>query len=145
MDSCCATDSNTNEGARCGHCGQTGPIVGHDPVRPHRPDATAGPWQHCATPDCPAVFYLDADTVTAAQLRTQVDHKALDKPCPVCFCFSHTADDIAADLQASDGVSTVKADIKTAVASGFCACEHLNPSRQCCLPDIHSTIKTITA
>lgn len=143
MSSCCSTDP-TADTTHCPNCAETGPVVGHEPVRPHRPDATTGPWQHCATPDCPVVYYLDADTVAADHLRTQVAHKALDKPTPVCFCFSHTPDDIAADLQANNGTSTIKAAIKTAVADGFCACEHLNPSEKCCLADIHRTIKTIT-
>ncbi|MBA3249860.1 MAG: hypothetical protein H0T66_06025 [Geodermatophilaceae bacterium] len=51
--------------------------------------------------------------------------------------------DLADDLQANDGVSTIKADIKTAVAQGFCACEHLNVSGNCCLADVHRTLRTI--
>ena len=75
-------------------------------------------------------------TGTADHLRTQVAHKALDKPTPVCS--SHTPDDI----DANNGTSTIKADVKTAVADGFCACEHLNPSEKCCLAGIHRTITT---
>ncbi|MFV2038668.1 MAG: hypothetical protein ACC660_00325 [Acidimicrobiales bacterium] len=106
---------------------------------------TEGDWQHCSTVNCPVVYYLRDDVVTADALRTQVALKGLDKPTPVCFCFSHTPDDLAADLAANDGVSTIKAAIKSAVAEGFCACEHLNPSRKCCLADVHRAIKTITS
>jgi len=95
--------------------------------------------------DCPIIYYLGVDIVNADELRTQVAHKALDKPTPVCFCFSHTPDDLAADLAANDGVSSIKVAIKTAVAQGFCACEHLNPSEKCCLADVHRALKTITA
>lgn len=144
MSSCCSTDLDADRHP-CPRCGTTGPVIGTEPVRPHRPDAADDNWQNCATKDCPVVYYLGTDTVTAGQLRTQVAHKALDKPTPVCFCFSHTPDDLAADLAANDGVSIIKAHIKTAVADGFCACEHLNPSGQCCLADIHRTLKKITA
>jgi len=143
MSSCCSTDLDA-EARPCPQCAHTGPVVGHEPVQPHRPTVTEGSWQHCATLDCPVVYYLDTDVVTAADVRTQVAHKALDKPTPVCFCFSHTTDDLAADLAANDGVSTIKAEVKTAVAEGFCACEHLNPSGKCCLSDIHRALKTIT-
>ena len=143
MSSCCSTDLDADR-QPCPHCGATGPVIGHEPVQPHRHDVTDGSWQHCATTNCPVVYYLGADIVTAAELRTQVAHKALDKPTPVCFCFSHTPDDLAADLAANDGTSTIKASIKTAVADGFCACEHLNPSEKCCLADVHRALKTIT-
>ncbi len=81
--------------------------------------------------------------VTEAELRTQVANKGLDRPTPVCFCFSHTTEDLAADLAANHGTSTIKAAIKIAVAEGFCACEHLNPSGQCCLADIHRALVTL--
>ncbi len=144
MSSCCSTDQSIDPTA-CPRCGATGPVIGAQPVLPHRPDAADGPWQHCASADCPVVYYLADAALTTDHLRTQVAHKALDKPTPVCFCFSHTADDLAVDLEAHDGVSAIKADIKTAVAEGFCACEHLNVSGKCCLADIHRTLKSITA
>jgi len=142
MSSCCSTDPNADT-QPCPECGNTGPVIGYEPVQPHRHEVTDGSWQYCATPNCPVVYYLGDDVVTAAEVRTQVAHKALDKPTPVCFCFSHTTDDLAADLAANNGVSTIKAAIKTAVADGFCACEHLNPSEKCCLADIHRALKTI--
>jgi len=142
MSSCCSTDLDADPGP-CPQCGEAGPVIGHQPVQPHRPNVKEGSWQHCATLDCPVIYYLEADIVTADQVRTQVAHKALDKPTPICFCFSHTTDDLAADLAANDGVSTIKAAIKVAVAEGFCACEHLNPSQKCCLADIHRALKTI--
>lgn len=143
MSSCCSINP-TADSRPCPQCGVTGPVIGELPVKPHHPDAIDGPWQHCATADCPVIYYLADDAVTENDAITQVAHKALDKPTPVCFCFSHTAHDIAADLEANNGVSTIKAEIKAAVADGFCACEHLNPSTKCCLADIHRTIKSMT-
>ncbi len=122
----------------------TGPVVGTQPVRPHLANANDGSWQHCPTPDCAVIYYLVNDTVIADDVRTQVGHKASEKPAPICFCFSHTADDLAVDLDANDGVSMIKANIKTAVAEGSCACEHLNVSGKCCLADVHRSLKTIT-
>jgi len=144
MSNCCSIDPNA-ERTPCPECNTIGPVIGDKPVKAHRPAATDGQWQHCPTADCPVVYYLGDDTVTADEVKAQVAHKALDKPQPVCFCFAHTADDIAADLRAHDGVSTIKADVKAAVADGFCACEHLNPSTKCCLSDIHRIIKGIEA
>ena len=142
MSSCCSTDP-TADAQPCPRCGVTGPVIGYQPVQPHRLDVPEGAWQHCATRDCPVVYYLEGDVVTTGDVRTQVAHKALDKPTPVCFCFSHTPDDLTADLAANNGVSTIKAAVKAAVADGLCACEHLNPSEECCLPDIHRALKAI--
>lgn len=140
--SCCSTEQTSN--ARpCPRCGSAAVVVGAEVVRPHRSGATEGYWQHCATRGCPVVYYLGIDTLTSDQLQTQVARKGLDKPTPVCFCFSHTTDDLANDLETHGGASTIKADIKTAVADGFCACENLNPSGQCCLPEIYRVLKTI--
>lgn len=125
----------------CPSCAETGPVVGVAPVRPHRPDAVEGAWQHCQTVGCRVVYHLETTTVDTDAAVTQVGSKATDRPTPVCFCFAHTADDLVADADAHDGVSTIKAAIRQAVADGHCACEHLNPSTKCCLADIHRTLK----
>ena len=122
-----------------------GPVVGVAPVRPHLPGAVDGPWQHCAHEQCEVVFHLDEQTVMVDTVRTRVGSKAVNAESPVCFCFAHTADDLHDDLGAHDGVSTIKASIKVAVAEGLCACEHLNPGGQCCLADVHRTLTTLTA
>lgn len=139
MSSCCTVPAGPSK--PCLSCGQVGQIVGVAPVRPHRHDAAAGTWQHCPTPDCPVVYYLDGDIVGRDEVVAQVGHKATDRPTPVCFCFAHTADDLVADTYAHRGVSTIQAMIKHAVADGHCACEHLNPSTKCCLADIHRILK----
>lgn len=134
MSSCCSIPTGST--MPCPSCAQIGAVVGAAPVRPHRPDSIDGAWQHCATPSCPVVYYLDTATVDADSVITQVGHKATDQPMPVCFCFAHTAGDLLADATAHGGASTIKAEIKQAVAEGHCACEHLNPSTKCCLADI---------
>ncbi len=144
MSSCCSVPAGTPQ--PCPSCGEVGPIVVVASVRPHRPDAADGAWQHCPTAGCRVVYFLDEVTVDTDAVITQVGDKATDRPVPVCFCFAHTADDLVADAAAHDGVSTIKAAIKQAVAEGHCACEHLNPSTKCCLADIHRTLKaTATA
>ena len=141
MTDCCASD--TTEAVPCPQCGVIGPVVGEPTVQPHRQTAVAGPWQFCASADCSVIFHLEADIVDADEVITQVANKATDKPTPVCFCFAHTLESLAADLEANDRFSTIQAAIKAAVAAGLCKCEHLNPSGKCCLPDVHRALKTI--
>ena len=138
MSSCCSLPVGPPR--PCPSCDEVGPIVGVAPVRPHRPDAADGAWQHCPTTRCRVVYFLVRVTVDIDEVIAQVAHKATDRPEPVCFCFAHTADDLVTDIAAHDGVSTIKAAVKQAVANGHCACEHLNPSTKCCLADIHRTL-----
>lgn len=141
MSSCCSTSDT--DAQPCPKCGHVGPIVRSAPVRPHLPDAVDGDWQHCANELCEVIFHLGDETVEADSVSTQVGCKAADKATPVCFCFAHTADALGEDLAANDGVSEIKASIKAAVANSECACEHLNPSGQCCLADVHRTLKSL--
>ena len=139
MSSCCSTADP--DAQPCPSCGHVGPIVGAPPVRPHLAEAVDGDWQHCANEQCQVIYYFGEHTVDTDSVITQVGLKATDKTTPVCFCFAHTADALAADVVEHDGVSAFKAEIKAAVAEGLCACEHLNPSGQCCLADVHRTLK----
>lgn len=144
MSSCCNTDQAV--AVACPDCAAVGPVVGVGSVLAHRPSAVEGPWQFCATAGCPVVFHLAGqDRVVESELRTRVAHKALDAPEPVCFCFSHTRADLAADVAVTGGKGTIKASIKRAVADGMCACEHLNPSGGCCVASVHRALKEIAA
>ena len=140
MSSCCSTaDADAQPCPRCGH---VGPIVGAPPVRPHLAEAVDGDWQYCANEQCQVIYHWGEHIVDAESVVTQVGLKATDKTTPVCFCFAHTADALAADLAEHGGVSEIKAEIKVAVADAQCACEHLNPSGKCCLADVHRTLKS---
>lgn len=136
---CCAVNEAIHR--RCPACGTTGQPVGAAPVRPHAPDAADGPWSYCPNEPCHVVFFLDQETIDDDHVVTRVGTKAVSKPEPVCFCFSHTAADLAADL-AEHGRSTINESVKTAVADGLCACEHLNPTGKCCLPAIRRALQT---
>ncbi len=141
MSSCCSTADP--DAQPCPSCGHVGPIVGSAPVRPHLAEAVDGDWQHCANEQCQVIYHWGEHIVDADSVVTQVGLKANDKTTPVCFCFAHTADALAADLAEHDGVSEIKDEIKAAVADAQCACEHLNPSGKCCLADVHRTLKTL--
>lgn len=143
MSACCVAPGAGDVDGRCPRCRLPGAVVGAAPVCAHHADAVDGPWRYCSNAACPVVFFLDEAVVDQDVVVTQVGLKAVDKPTPMCFCFAHTLDDIGADLLAHDGQSTIKAVVKAAVADGFCACEHLNPTGECCLADIHRAVKQL--
>jgi len=130
-------------GDRCPRCRQAGHVVGVSPVRAHRPEATYGGWQYCTTAGCRVVFYLGRDAIDEDEAATRVGHKASWKSEPVCYCFTHTAFSLALDLDTNGGQSTISRAIRRAGANGLTACEHLNPSGECCLPRIGCTLEAI--
>lgn len=135
---CCAID-DTND-RRCPDCGTTGRLVGVAPIRPHVPDAVAGPWSYCPNASCRIVYFLEVNAIDDDHVFSQVGTKAATKPKPVCFCFGHTAADIAADL-ALHGRSTINESVNAAIANGLCARERLNPTGKCCLPAIRRALR----
>ena len=138
MSECCTpSDDGT---ATCPRCDTAGSVVGAAPVRAHRPTAASGSWRYCPNPMCEVVFFLGDDVVDDDAVVCQVGAKALAKPIPVCFCFAHTVEEIRADVARQDGSSTIKKAVKAAVADGLCACDHLNPSGECCLPAVHRAV-----
>lgn len=139
MDACCdAVDASDSQ---CPACGVTGRWVGAATVRSHDKGVPDGAWSFCSNTSCPAVFFLGRETVNESDVATQVGTKARSKPVPVCFCFAHTLDDIRNDLTANDGESVIQREVRAAVAAGLCACKSLNPSRACCLPQIHGIVR----
>jgi len=134
---------NPTESEACPRCRAQGSIVGVSPARAHRADATVGDWQYCNTSGCQVIFYLGHEAIDEDEVTARVGAKALSKPEPVCYCFAHTVFSLAIDLEINDGASTITRSIRRAVADGLCACEHLNPCRECCLPSVVRTIATI--
>ena len=141
----CAVPGAGDVNVRCPRCNHSGDVVGAAPVRAHRTGVVDGPWRYCSNVACPVVFFLDDSVVDQNVVVARVGLKATSKPIPVCFCFAHTIDDLAADLRDHDGLSTIKSEVKAAVADGKCACEYLNPTRTCCLADIHRAVKQFGA
>lgn len=136
MDCCMSDELNDRS---CPECGTTGRQVGAAPVQSHTPAAIDGPWSFCPNNSCRIVFFLDADVLDDDDVVARVGTKAASKPEPVCFCFAHTAADIADDLT-QHGRSMIKESVKTAVADGLCACEFLNPTGTCCLPALRRAL-----
>jgi hypothetical protein len=57
----------------------------------------------------------------------------------VCFCFGHTAADVAAGGR-SDGSNAVVESITDACRRGLGRCAQTNPSGRCCLGEIRALV-----
>lgn len=101
----------------------------------------------CAEADCPVVYY-SADgqqAFTVDQVRERVYQKepAADDVF-VCYCFRHTPGSIRAEIEAM-GTSTVVEDINAGIQAGQCACDWRNPQGSCCLGNVRTLVKKLSA
>ncbi|MHB8870122.1 MAG: hypothetical protein ACYC6T_14345 [Thermoleophilia bacterium] len=93
-------------------------------------------WLYCADPACDVYYVrevLDAGSAgvagpvmyRAADIKERARPHARGADRLVCYCFGHTAGEIAAD--AVSGRHAIPAAIAAEVRAGMCACEVLNP------------------
>ncbi len=136
-------------GSRCPECGSPGRPVGLKTVKhlleyPQSRTAAGEGWLFCPDGEC-HVYYFQAGgagaatdvsaTAPDAHQRPNVYHAAdiKERARPdargadrlVCYCFGHTAGDIASD--ARRGRNEIPSAIAAEVKAGMCACEVLNP------------------
>ena len=95
----------------------------------------------CPNPEC-ALVYHGAVTLMKQDLRVRVGFKEADAPHTVCYCFSHTVEEIEEQLKAT-GQSTVEQEIREKIKAGACDCEIKNPKGSCCLGDVARVTKGV--
>ena len=97
-------------------------------------------WFFCESPNCEVVYYTaEGDTRGRAVLRVRVGVKERESPRPLCYCFGHTAESIADEIQRT-GASIVVASVAARVKAGDCFCEISNPSGRCCLGELRHEV-----
>jgi hypothetical protein len=122
---------------RCPGCDVPGQTVERNTVLAQVPADTAISLAesafYCANPRCD-VGYFDAygNRIAARLLRHPSYPK--DPSAPVCRCFGVTAQQIESDARAGDATG-VRALIARA-QSPAARCSELNPSGQCCVPQV---------
>jgi len=94
----------------------------------------------CPRPDCPVAYYAPlGEPVLKERLSVRLGMKEQDGPRPICYCFGHTQESLAAEWAEKHSVSAVM-DVMAAVRAGECRCAELNPQGVCCLPNLRSTV-----
>ncbi len=145
-ESCCDTPAGDAR-LPCPACGQSGRKVGPETVaalvRPEHRDRVqaAATWHFCATPGCPVAWYGPGGArVEAEEARIRIAGKPPGPPTPLCYCFGHSEEEIAAEV-ARTGTSTVPVTITAKVQAGECSCETSNPSGRCCLGEVRAAVR----
>ena len=87
------------------------------------PSAT---FRFCDAPDCPVVYFSEAQTFTTDDLLVPVYQKHPVGGALICSCFGHTAADLERD-------PSLKEAIRAHTKANRCGCEVRNPQGACCL------------
>jgi hypothetical protein len=112
-------------------------------VAHHAASRTADPagWHLCPTgPECPVAYFRGEDVVTVEELRAAPTHKGSAPDRVVCFCFGHTAREVA-DEVARTGRSAIQVAVREACRAGRTDCERENPRGGCCLGEMGKVVE----
>ena len=96
-------------------------------------------WYFCEEPDCEVVYFAE-DGTAFYRSDVTVGVKEDDPPHTVCYCFAHSVESIADEVERT-GQSTVVESVTAKVKAGECSCEGLNPKGACCLGDLRAAVK----
>lgn len=144
--SCCTLPTNRPPKVTCPECGHPAIPVSSDPVRYLVSDTgliTSNAYYLCESPDCETVYFDDDGArIRRSDLRVRVGAKETQSPHLVCYCFSHTAEAIEAELR-FHGKTTIPDRIRAEIAAGNCECKIKNPRGKCCLGEVMNAVKRI--
>lgn len=146
-EECSAARSPARNRAICPSCRRPGRGVDEITLRALLKPAALerrGGTEHrfCTTPECPIVYFGSEETFGREDLSVPVLQKQAEGPCPVCYCFGITRDDIRNEIAAT-GRTTAPERIRRLVEADRCACELRNPQGSCCLGNVSKLIDEI--
>ncbi len=144
MEGCCAAP--VAAGA-CPSCGSAGTAVDLLTVKAMlRPSTLArlnpGSYRFCPSAVCSIVYFSTDSCLEIADVAVRVFQKEPPGARTVCYCFSITESDIAADLHATGQTSAVDR-VSGFVRADRCACEIKNPQGRCCLGNLAGVIRSL--
>jgi hypothetical protein len=131
--------------AICPSCGAAGGQVKADTVRSlirkeKLADIIEGGYFFCKTPECETVYFTsDGRTFSKGDLSVRVGLKETSAPRPICYCSSHTMEEIAEEIRLT-GKSQAADDIRARMKEEGCSCATKNPQGSCCLKTVEDYI-----
>lgn len=98
----------------------------------------------CPSPNCEVLYYDSSYESIAKKSDStiRVGFKEREGPHSICYCFGHTAESIANEIQ-STGATKVIDSIKKEVKAGRCACDVKNPKGSCCMGDVARVVNQL--
>ena len=102
-----------------------------------------GETRFCPHPECGVAYYAPQGApIPKERLTVRLGLKESESPRPVCYCFGHTRESLAAEWAEKHSVSAVM-EVMAKVRAGECRCEELNPQGVCCLPELRRTVLSL--
>ena len=99
----------------------------------------------CPESACDVVYFTGrGDTYTKADVRVRVSQKEPAGGRMLCYCFGEDETGIRHEIEAT-GTSHAVERIRAHIAAGRCACEVRNPRGACCLGEVATAVKRLTA
>lgn len=132
----------------CPRCGSMGKPVARATVA-HFISAEAlaalgtGEARFCPHPACAVAYYAPlGEPVLKDQLSVRLGLKETEGPRPICYCYGHSVESLAAEWKEKGSVSAVM-EVMAKSRAGECRCEELNPQGTCCLPELRRTVLSL--
>ena len=134
-------------GGSCPRCGADG-----RPVKPVtlrallKPESVAlveekESYFFCGAAACDVVYFAPGGRIfLKPDLTVRVGSKEVAAPRPLCYCFGHSMESIAEEIERT-GRSTVVADIRRRMQEEGCSCETKNPAGRCCLSTVEQCVR----
>ena len=95
----------------------------------------------CGGAACDVVYFAPGSQVFLKDdLIVRVGSKESAPPRPLCYCFGHTMESIAAEIEGT-GRSTAVADIRMRMRDEGCSCETKNPAGRGCLGTVERFVR----
>jgi len=116
-----------------------------------RPEHWGWAWQEgfyfCCTPDCPVVYYNNAQGIyfTQEEIRTRVGIKVGPAPVPICYCMNVTEAQILEEIQVKrccDSLEDIKQYTKARTGK---LCHVTNPAGKCCGKHVTAVVERALA
>jgi len=103
-------------------------------------------YYYCADANCNIVYFSNEAVpyFTVDAVSVKVHSKNNGEEVNVCYCFNWSRARIKHELDYT-GASTASLQIAEEIKTGNCACDIKNPKGECCLGDVNSYVKSISA
>lgn len=131
----------------CPRCGSVGQPVPRETVARFAPDHLealgAGEIRFCPDPRCSATYYSPTGAwVDKAVLPVRIGLKESEGPRPLCTCFGHSYESLAAEYRATGAISAV-IEVGAQARAGACRCAETNPQGVCCLTEMRKAVLAV--
>jgi hypothetical protein len=98
-------------------------------------------FRFCTTPSCEVAYFRSetGEQFLRRDVRVRIGLKETKSPRPICYCFDHTVEDIAAEVVAT-GSSSIADAITEKCRQGLDRCPETNPQGSCCLGNVRKVV-----